>query len=138
MNCRRGKGLLQFNDLKPKISRRRLKSEGALMVVVRKKSKEDSREELIKAIKDFAQLLETEGESDAVNELDEIQNNLRMADPESDGFKKAIKALKECFEGDHELISYTMRKSKDGEWSNADLLYLASTKVLGIMRRFGS
>lgn len=108
------------------------------MVVVRKKSKEDSREELIKAIKDFMELLETEGETEAAEELESIQNVLRQENPESAGFRKAIKDLKECFEGDHELISYTMRKSKDGEWSNADLLYLASTKVLGIMRRFGS
>jgi len=108
------------------------------MAIVRKRSKVDSAAELVAAIGEFTQLLRDEGEGDAAVELEKAGNYVKATSPESPEFKQAIAAVKECFEGEHELMAYTMRKAKDGEWTSADLLFLASTKVTGILRRFGS
>lgn len=108
------------------------------MAIVRKRSKVDSATELVAAIGEFTQLLRDEGEDDAAVDLEKAGNFVKAASPDSSEFKQAISAVKECFDGEHELMAYTMRKAKDGEWTSADLLFLASTKVTGILRRFGS
>ncbi len=108
------------------------------MAIVRKRSKADSVKELQAAILEFSLLLKDEGEDPASVDLEKAGNMLISAAIDSPEFKKALAAIRDCFEGDHELIAYTMRKAKEGEWSSADLLFLASTKVTGILRRFGS
>jgi hypothetical protein len=108
------------------------------MAIVRKRSKSDSVKELETAIVEFSSLLKDEGEEEASQDLENAVKMLAKATVDSKEFKEALTAIKDCFEGDHELIAYTMRKAKDGEWSSADLLFLASTKVTGILRRFGS
>ncbi len=108
------------------------------MAIVRKRSKSDSVKELQAAILEFTLLLKDEGEDAASADLEKAGNMLVQATIDSSDFKSALGAIRDCFEGDHELIAYTMRKAKDGEWSSADLLFLASTKVTGILRRFGS
>jgi len=108
------------------------------MAIVRKRSKADSVKELQAAILEFALLLKDEEEDSASADLEKACTLLVSAAIDSSEFKKALAAIRDCFEGDHELIAYTMRKAKDGEWSSADLLFLASTKVTGILRRFGS
>lgn len=108
------------------------------MAIVRKRSKADSAKELEAAILEFTLLLRDEGEDSASADLEKAATMLVQASVDSPEFKKALSAIRDCFEGDHELIAYTMRKAKDGEWSSADLLFLASTKVTGILRRFGS
>ena len=108
------------------------------MAIVRKRSKSDSLDEMQQSIKEFAKLLQIEGEEDASTTLLAIVSQLNGSTVESETFQKAMEDLKECFDGEHELGSYTMRKAKDGEWTNADSLFLVSTKLRAIMRRFGS
>ncbi|MEZ4740987.1 MAG: hypothetical protein R3B45_00825 [Bdellovibrionota bacterium] len=52
-------------------------------------------------------------------------------------FNTAIDLVMNSYEGDHELFAYTHRRkgADDGDWTPADQLYMASTKVLNLATR---
>lgn len=110
------------------------------MVVVKKKSQQHSAQDLINGIEKFAVLLETQDEVDAASDLRTAAASLKNSAVSSAEFKGAIDAIVEAFDGDHELRSYTFRRANkdDKGWSIADELFLASTNVLNLVKRFSS
>jgi hypothetical protein len=106
------------------------------MTVV-KRSKESSVSGLVAAIDKFIEALATQGEDDAIKDLEKATTVVKSAAIETDEFKKALADIKEAYE-EHELDAYTFEpKSTEGEWGPTQILYVTSTQVLSILKRFG-
>lgn len=107
-------------------------------MTVIKRSKKASVDELVTSLNRFIFLLEGQKEDDAVADLRIACGDLQKFQIGSVEFKAAITLIIEAYEGDHELSAYTHRRenSDKGDWTVADELYLASTKVLNIAQRF--
>lgn len=99
------------------------------MAVVKKKSV--SSQELIEAIERFVPLLAGQKEDEAVQFMREIINQLRGQESLQDVAQKVI----EAFEGDLELVAYTLKSSDGQSWSDADELAVVSNRVLALARR---
>ena len=99
-----------------------------------KKSSTSHLTELIQAIPEFCTLLEGEkGEGEAIAELKSICIDLQADEAD---LQSQLKRLFDAFEGDHELVAYTLYKSKgDGEWTRADHLLNLSSRVLNLANR---
>ena len=104
------------------------------MLKVKTEKPEDSLKNLINQLEKFINLLDNLKESEAAQELREVLQGLRKSP-----VGKALPYLEriiEAFEGDHELIAYTFRsKRSEGEWTDAEELYIVSTRVLNLTRR---
>jgi hypothetical protein len=105
---------------------------------VRKKDSTDSLLDLVSALKRFAELLVDQSEGEAAAALLDLAGQL-SPQPEASKILSVLKEIRECFDGDHELGAYTLRKSptrtSQSEWSPADALYVASTSVATLVRR---
>ena len=105
------------------------------MAVV-KRSKANSANDLVVAVGKFVEALATQGEDDAITDLEAAAEVVKSSAIESDEFKKAVSDIKEAYE-EHELDAYTMKPKKEGEWGPVEHLYVTSTQVLSILKRFG-
>lgn len=103
-------------------------------MAVIKRTKNSTREDLIKAIQAFVLLLKDQDETEAIEALEAASKSLTDAQPSSKEFRESILAILDAFEGDHELISYTFIRESD-EWTEADQLSQASSRVLSLARR---
>lgn len=99
-----------------------------------KKTSGNHLSELLQAIPEFCSLLEGEkGEKEAIAELKSICIDLQATDAD---IQPQLNRLFEAFDGDHELVAYTLYKSKgDGEWTRADHLLNLSSRVLNLANR---
>lgn len=106
------------------------------MVVIKKRTNKNSLEQLLDALSKFIQLLESQGEEDAANNLKTAEKSLRSASTEPATKKAALQLILAAYEGDDELIAYTyLRQKAEAEWGDAEKLYLASTDVLSLVKR---
>lgn len=106
------------------------------MTVV-KRSRQSSASGLVSAVEKFIDALATQGEDDAIQDLEKAIGVLKTAAVDSDDFKGGLTAVAEAFE-EHELDAYTFKpKSAEGAWGPAEILYVTSTQVLSILKRFG-
>ena len=105
-------------------------------MAVIKRSKENSVNDLVDAVGKFAEALATQGEGDAIKDLELAVEVIKSSAPGSGVFKKAIEDIREAYE-EHELEAYTMKPKKEGEWGPVEHLYVTSTQVLSILKRFG-
>jgi hypothetical protein len=102
-----------------------------------KRGKKDNQKDLINALAEFAELLESQNEDEAIADLLKAKEIIMTSTPESDSFKKAISSIIDAFEGDHELMAYThARKGGGGEWTIADQLCTTSSRVFNLAQRF--
>ena len=105
-------------------------------MTVIKRGKKDSHKDLINALGEFIDLLESQKEDEAIADLRIAKNEIMAATVGSDGYKKSIAKIIEAFEGEHELMAYTIsRKGGEGEWTVADQLCTASSRVLNLATR---
>lgn len=105
------------------------------MTVV-KRSKKHSAAELQQALDKFVEALKGQDEAEAVAELESIKADLANVEPGTDAFAKVVAAISEAFE-EHELGAYTFKpKTEEGSWGPADVLYVTSTQVLSLLKRF--
>ena len=101
-----------------------------------KRDKSASSQDLVQAIEKFIPLLKNQGEDEACDDLKAAAEALRQAKAGSPEHGAAVAAILEAFEGDHELVSYTFqRKHAPGEWTEAEELSEASSRVLSLARR---
>lgn len=106
-------------------------------MAVIKRSKENSVSNLDVAMTKFVAALSTQGEDDAISDLENAMKVVKSAALGTAEFQKGVADIKDAFE-EHELDAYTFKpKSKEGEWSIAEELYVTSTQVLSILKRFG-
>lgn len=108
-------------------------------MTVIKRSKSASQAKLVEALEQFIYLLDGQGEDEAVTDLRAALEAIKKNKPDSDDFKKAIAIIINSYE-EHELAAYTHTRKKDDDasWTPADELYLSSTSVLNIAKRFRS
>lgn len=103
------------------------------MVIVKKRKKSSSIDQLKKTVIQFIELLETQNETEAVADLKTILPCLKEGASKEE-LTKALDLIQDAFEGEHELSAYThARKGAEGSWTIADELYVASTSVLSLM-----
>lgn len=100
-----------------------------------KRDRKQSASELVKAIEKFVLLLREEEEDDAADDLMTAATNLRASQSGSASFRQAVQSVIEAFEGDHELMVYTHQRKPDGDWTKADELSAASSRVLSLAKR---
>ncbi len=105
------------------------------MAVIKRTSK-STIDDLLKATDNFIQLLEDQNEPDAIEALRKASADLSKASDKSDaaGQREAVSAIIEAFEGEHELISYTIQR-ESSEWTEVEELSQASARVLSLARR---
>ena len=103
------------------------------MAVVKKKLV--SSQELVEAIERFVPLLAGQNEDEAVQLMRELIDQLREQEAEGQQFKDAVQKVIEAFDGELELIAYTLKSSDGKNWSEADELAVVSNRVLALARR---
>ena len=87
------------------------------------------------ALQGFIELLKGQSEDEAVAVLEDAVSRLEQFPADSPEWSKVLGEILEAYE-EHELMAYAHRRqSTDQAWSEADELYLASTKVLTLARR---
>ncbi len=105
-------------------------------MTVIKRTQKDTASDLVTAIEALAPLLRDQKESAAADDLLQAAKALKSAKPKSPEQKKAVERIIDCFEGDHELVSYTFqRENSKNEWTEAEELSQASARVLSLARR---
>jgi hypothetical protein len=107
-------------------------------MTVIKRDRKDSAADLVTAIEKLNPLLEAQGEKDAVADLKMAGDSLRKSTVGTKQFQEAIDSVIDAFEGDHELMAYTLQRQNAGEWSEAEELVIASCRVLNLARRMKS
>lgn len=102
-----------------------------------KKDRSESKQDLITSLEQFCELLVDQKEDEAIADMRKYLEVVKTATEDSTEFKQAANNIVECFDGDHELIAYTLHKSKNPEsWTLADQLSNASSRVLNLAKRF--
>jgi len=105
-------------------------------MTVIKRDKSASGADLMKALDQFIVLLRNQKEEDAANDLAAARETLATVEIGSVEHKAAIRIVIDAFEGDHELMAYTHARDSGGQWTEAEELSLASTRVLSLAKRF--
>lgn len=99
-----------------------------------KRNRKDSSLDLLAAIDKLNVLLEDQKEDDAVAYLKEAARQLKDAGENIQEQKQASRKIIEAFEGDHELMAYTVQREGD-QWTEVEELSQASSRVLSLARR---
>lgn len=103
-------------------------------MTVIKRDRNATKSDLIQAIEKLCPLLMDQGEEDAVADLKSAATQLKNAADGSDQANEAVEKILDAFEGDHELMAYTMTRDTK-EWTAAEELSVASSRVLSLVRR---
>lgn len=103
-----------------------------------KRDRSSSSKDLVDALEKFALLLKEQSEDDAVAALLEAAQVLRTATLGTPSHQKAVSAVLNAFEDDHELNAYIIEKPNTTEWTEADELSQSATRVLNLARRLRS
>lgn len=103
-------------------------------MTVIKRDRNATKSDLLQAIEKLCPLLLDQGEKDAVEDLKNAATELRGAGDGSESANEAIEKIIDAFEGDHELMAYTMTRDTK-EWTAAEELSVASSRVLSLARR---
>ncbi len=107
-----------------------------LAMTVIKRSRQDTTADLVAALAILVPLLKNQQEHDAATALTEAADALRKAKPGSAGHKEVVDTIVEAFEGEHELMAYTLqRDSSAGQWTEVEELSQASARVISLARR---
>lgn len=99
-----------------------------------KRNRVTTNSDLISAIEKLCPLLERQKEFDAVTDLRKAADQLRASAENSPAWKEAIESIIEAFEGEHELMAYTMQRETD-QWTEVEELSQVSSRVLSLARR---
>jgi len=105
------------------------------MVTVIKRDKNETSSDLVIAIDRLIPLLENQSEHDACSDLREANAQLKKSKIGSSEHKAALLKVIDAFEGDHELMAYTHQRANSSDWTEAEELALASSRVLNLARR---
>ncbi len=103
-----------------------------------KRDRNASSKDLVDALDKFAVLLAEQSEDDAVKTLREAGQILKSAAIGTASHQKAVSLVINAFEDDHELNAYIIEKPNTSDWTEADELSQAATRVLNLVRRLRS
>lgn len=99
-----------------------------------KRNRSSSNQDLIEAIDSFCGLLETQKEDEAIVALKAVSGELQKQTVGTDSHKTIISKLLETFD-EQELTAYILEKADPDEWSIAERLSMAATRVINLARR---
>lgn len=105
------------------------------MTTVIKRDKKESSADLVVAINRLIPLLEDQDEHDACVDLKEACQQISRSAVGSSEFASALRKIVDAFEGDHELSAYTHQRANATEWTAAEELAIASSRVINLARR---
>jgi hypothetical protein len=105
-----------------------------LTMTILKRTRKSSVSDLIKAIDKLAPLLLDQGETEAAECLQNAAENLQLNLENQPGQKDAIRQIVEAFEGEHELMAYTLQRGGD-QWTEVEKLSQASSRVISLAKR---
>ena len=103
-------------------------------MTVIKRNRNTTRADLISGIEKLCLLLEDQNESEAIEALQSAKSALDESEPSSPEQKKAVLAIIEAFEGEHELMAYTLQR-EGNQWTEVEELSQASSRVISLARR---
>lgn len=98
-------------------------------MTVIKRDRKATASSLIPAIEKLCVLLARQDEHDAIEDLNKAKDLLKKNEE-----KKAIDIIIEAFEGEHELMAYTMQRDSQ-QWTEVEELSQASSRVITLARR---
>lgn len=105
-------------------------------MTVIKRSRSDSSADLVAALEDLIPLLKDQREHEAADALKSAAAALQKAKPGTEEHRAAVEAVVDAFEGEHELMAYTIqRESSVGQWTEVEQLANASSRVISLARR---
>ncbi len=105
-------------------------------MTVIKRDRNASAKDLVDAAKKFADLLADQGEEDASEFL--RSSATRLIGNDGGITRSIVTEMIDAFEGDLELGSFIINKPNPEEWTEADELSQAATRVLSLARRLRS
>lgn len=100
-----------------------------------RRDKKSSSLELVEAIRQLAPLLKNQDDHEAADFLLNSAALLEKQPLGSNEFTRTIVGIIDSFEGEFELMAYTLKESDPRSWSEADELAVASNRVLALARR---
>ena len=103
-------------------------------MTVIKRNRVSTTSDLIAAIEKLCPLLESQKEFDAIKDLREAAERLRTAPEGTAEHKQAIRSIVDAFDGEHELMAYTLQRDTD-QWTEVEELSQVSSRVLSLARR---
>ena len=103
-------------------------------MTVIKRDKKTSSQDLVRAVSRFVGLLKDQKEPEAAEALVKASRFLDKHNPGSEEHFKAIDDILEAFE-EHELSAYMHNRGKYDEWTEADELLEASSRVMSLAKR---
>lgn len=96
----------------------------------------DSIATLCKHLDKFAFDLDGQNEGEAAGDLRKYRDELHANPQDPAALKQTLENIIDAFEGDHELIAYTLGKEPEpGSWSAAGELFVSSSNVLSVTNR---
>ena len=104
-------------------------------MTVIKRDRSESTSDLVRAIDALVPLLKDQGEDEAISDLQLAAGELKVSKPGEAKHKAAISKIIDAYEGDHELMAYTMQRPNSNEWTEVEELSQASSRVLSLARR---
>jgi hypothetical protein len=107
---------------------------GFLGMTVIKRDRSSSAKDLLEAIEKFIDLLSAQNEDEAIEALEKALQELKNAQVGSPQHNKAVGTIVDAFD-EHELSAYIIEKPNPAEWTEADELSLAATRVLNLAKR---
>ena len=103
-------------------------------MAVIKRNTESTKKDLTKALGTLIELLDGQDEPEAIEILEQAKATLAKSGSNSEGQKAAVSSIIEAFEGELELIAYTLQRDRD-QWTDVEELSQASSRVLSLARR---
>jgi hypothetical protein len=109
-----------------------------LSMTVVKRTKQASASELLQALGEFIDLLEDQGETEAVIDLKRFVKAIESHPAGSPAFLEGINGVMDAFGDEHELAAYTMtpKEASADQWTAKERLFLSSTRVFSLVKRF--
>ena len=105
-------------------------------MTVIKRDRNSSAKDLVDAAQKFAHLLAEQGEEEASHFLK--SSAAKLIATEGGISRSVVGEVIDAFEGDFELSSFIINKPNPDEWTVADELSQAATRVLNLARRLRS
>ena len=94
-----------------------------------KRARKETAHSLGEAIEKLCVLLQSQGEDEAIADLQKAKDLLAANEQ-----KQAIDIIIDAFEGEHELMAYTLQRDSQ-QWTEVEELSQASSRVLSLARR---
>lgn len=103
-------------------------------MTVIKRDKKANLNSLVQALEKLCPLLIDQSEDEAVADLQKAKDILLANSNDPELVRNGISMIIDAYEGDHELMAYTIQRDSQ-QWTEVEELSHASSRVLSLARR---